>query len=200
MWKVIFRAILFIVVSYQTRAVFAIPPDVNHPDPVASESAPSTTAEGADSNQGAVNEPEPFSLSAPPMTETPPVNVAPALLTTPAAPAMRSTRTPMIARTSAEFAGLPPAMIQLLKQSDQARKKGDYLAAASNVERALHIQPRSAVAYKRLAEIHLAQKRYREAEQWAKKALQYANFSSYTRTAVFQNAVAVLIRRAQLAQ
>lgn len=98
---------------------------------------------------------------------------------------------------SAEFVGLPPAMVQLLKQADKEKKQKNYVAASVSVERALRIQPKSAVAYKRLAELHLAQGRYAEAEQWARKAVQYANFSPYTRTLQFRNSVNALLLRAQ---
>ncbi len=98
---------------------------------------------------------------------------------------------------SIEFIGLPPAMVQLLMQADKEKKKRNYVAASVSIERALRIQPKSAVAYKRLAEIHLAQGRYAEAEQWARKAVQYANFSPYTRTLQFRNSVNALLLRAQ---
>ena len=132
-----------------------------------------------------VEELEPFLLDQPPFT--PEFDIKP-IIKIPAKPAFTG---------PAEFAGLPPAMVQLLKQADSEKRKNNYVAASASVERALRIQPRSAVAYKRLAEIYLAQGRYQESEQWARKALQYANFSPYTRSDQFRASVNALILRAR---
>lgn len=59
----------------------------------------------------------------------------------------------------------------LLQQGEQARMKGDYQTAASNLERGLRLAPRSAALYLALAKTRLAMGDGHRAKQMAKKAL-----------------------------
>lgn len=63
-----------------------------------------------------------------------------------------------------------PAVVDLWKQAEEARKTGDYDTAELLLERALRIEPDDAVMWSRLAEIHLVQQNANQAENLAAKS------------------------------
>ncbi len=62
------------------------------------------------------------------------------------------------------------AVLALLKQSTAAANAGKVDDAAAILERALHIEPRNAYLYSRLASLRIEQERFEEAESLAAKS------------------------------
>ena len=65
---------------------------------------------------------------------------------------------------------LPPAAASLAAQAEQQRQRGDYVAAAATLERAIRIQPRDPYLWNRLARVRLDQKNYSQAGSLAQKS------------------------------
>lgn len=65
---------------------------------------------------------------------------------------------------------LPPAASRLVTQAEQQRERGDYVAAAATLERAIRIQPQEAYLWNRLARVRLDQKNYEQAGSFAQKS------------------------------
>ncbi|BCX88529.1 hypothetical protein MIN45_P0898 [Methylomarinovum tepidoasis] len=68
----------------------------------------------------------------------------------------------------------PPAVVALVEQARQDRRRGDLERAAGRLERALRIQPDDARLWYELAVVRLEQGQPRLAEELAKKSLQLA--------------------------
>lgn len=68
----------------------------------------------------------------------------------------------------------PPAVVALVEQARQDRRRGDLERAAGRLERALRIQPDNARLWYELAVVRLEQGQPRLAEELAKKSLQLA--------------------------
>ncbi len=68
----------------------------------------------------------------------------------------------------------PPAVVALMQQAESDRSRGDLERAASRLERALRIQPRSAELWYQLAIIRFQQEQPGLAEELAKKSLSLA--------------------------
>ncbi len=64
----------------------------------------------------------------------------------------------------------PPAVLALMKEADINAASGSYDNAASSLERAIRIQPRSALLWQKLAEVRLQQHQPGLAEDLAKKS------------------------------
>ncbi len=65
---------------------------------------------------------------------------------------------------------LPAAAASLASQAEKQRERGDYVAAAATLERAIRIQPREAYLWNRLARVRLDQKNYTQANSLAQKS------------------------------
>ena len=63
------------------------------------------------------------------------------------------------------------AVEKLINTGESQRQKGDYIAAAGTLERALRLAPRSPEAYIELSQVKLAQHAFQKAIQLAEKAL-----------------------------
>lgn len=68
-----------------------------------------------------------------------------------------------------------PAVQGLLATAERERRAGRLDAASAALERAQRLAPQSALIYQRLAEVRLQQKRWPEAEQFARKGLGFAS-------------------------
>ena len=66
------------------------------------------------------------------------------------------------------------AVGRLIELAKQHQNVGEWSQAANALERALRISPRNATLWLQLSEIRYNEKRYRQAESLAQKALQYA--------------------------
>ncbi len=62
----------------------------------------------------------------------------------------------------------------LLTQAEEQERAGDYDKAIASVERAVRIEPRNAYAWYRLAQLHFAIDSLAKAEQFARRAIQFA--------------------------
>ena len=58
----------------------------------------------------------------------------------------------------------------MVTQAEQQRERGDYVAAAATLERAIRIQPQEAYLWNRLARVRLDQKNYEQAGSFAQKS------------------------------
>lgn len=87
------------------------------------------------------------------------------------------------------------AVLALLDIAIKQAGAGDYDKAAASLERALHIEPRNAYLYNRLADIRLQQKRYDEAEALAAKSNSLASRDAYLQEANWR--LIVTARKAQ---
>ena len=65
---------------------------------------------------------------------------------------------------------LPAAASSLAAQAEKQRERGDYVAAAATLERAIRIQPREAYLWNRLARVRLDQNNYDQAGSLAQKS------------------------------
>jgi len=65
---------------------------------------------------------------------------------------------------------LPAAAASLAAQAEKQRERGDYVAAAATLERAIRIQPREAYLWNRLARVRLDQNNYTQANSLAQKS------------------------------
>ena len=63
------------------------------------------------------------------------------------------------------------AVIALMQSANNYQKQGDYVAAATALERAIRISPRDAELYLHLARLRLQQNNYQQAEQLCRKAI-----------------------------
>ena len=93
------------------------------------------------------------SSSAPVTTQTPAV----------VSPAQERAREPAVSRQ-------PPAVLALLEHAQQQANDGDLESSAASLERAIRINPGSAVLWYHLATLRLAQGEARQAEQLAVKS------------------------------
>lgn len=101
-------------------------------------------------------------VSAPPKANAPvPVKVAPP---PPPPPVVKYTASPPAAPE------LPAAASSLAAQAEKQRERGDYVAAAATLERAIRIQPREAYLWNRLARVRLDQNNYDQAGSLAQKS------------------------------
>ena len=91
--------------------------------------------------------------TAPVTTETP----------APVAPAKEQARAPVASRQ-------PPAVVALLEHAEQQANDGDLESSAASLERAIRINPGSAVLWYHLATLRLAQGEALQAEQLAVKS------------------------------
>lgn len=108
----------------------------------------------------AANPPPP--VSAPPKANAPvPVKPAPP---PPPPPVVKYTAPPPAAPE------LPAAASSLAAQAEKQRERGDYVAAAATLERAIRIQPREAYLWNRLARVRLDQNNYDQAGSLAQKS------------------------------
>lgn len=108
----------------------------------------------------AANPPPP--VSAPPKANAPvPVKAAPP---PPPPPVVKYTAPPPAAPE------LPAAASSLAAQAEKQRERGDYVAAAATLERAIRIQPREAYLWNRLARVRLDQNNYDQAGSLAQKS------------------------------
>ena len=82
---------------------------------------------------------------------------------TPVAPAREQVRQPAVSRQS-------PAVVALLEHAEQQANDGDLESSAASLERAIRINPGSAVLWYHLATLRLAQGKTRQAEQLAVKS------------------------------
>lgn len=71
------------------------------------------------------------------------------------------------------------AVIALIEESTRQAGAGNVDRAAANLERALHIEPRNAFLYSRLAAVRMRQERYAEAESLAAKSNSLASTNPY---------------------
>ncbi|MGB4334576.1 MAG: tetratricopeptide repeat protein [Chromatiaceae bacterium] len=99
----------------------------------------------------------------PPKAPTP-VPVKPAPPPPPPPPVARYTAPPPAAPE------LPAAASSLAAQAEKQRERGDYVAAAATLERAIRIQPREAYLWNRLARVRLDQNNYAQAGSLAQKS------------------------------
>jgi len=67
-----------------------------------------------------------------------------------------------------------PILKKMLRQADMAAAKSEWSKAENYLERALRVEPRSAVVWQRLAEMKLAQDRPHQAIQFSRKAITLA--------------------------
>ena len=90
---------------------------------------------------------------------------APVTTQTPAvvSPAQERAREPAVSRQ-------PPAVLALLEHAQQQANDGDLESSAASLERAIRINPGSAVLWYHLATLRLAQGEARQAEQLAVKS------------------------------
>lgn len=90
---------------------------------------------------------------------------APVSTETPAAvaPAQETVRKPAVSRQ-------PPAVVALLEHAEQQANDGDLESSAASLERAIRINPGSAVLWYHLATLRLVQGEARQAEQLAMKS------------------------------
>ncbi len=102
---------------------------------------------------------------------------APAAQTTTVASAAAPTPKPAAPIPEVKYAAsappaskLPPAAASLAAQAEQQRQRGDYVAAAATLERAIRIQPRDSYLWNRLARVRLDQKNYSQAGSLAQKS------------------------------
>lgn len=125
-----------------------------------------------------------------PQKTTVPLHKPPA--TTPAPPAQSNLKAPNETPvTTIPSPPLPPVMVPqpprrmqdggqsralqgVLASADSDQQAGRLDLAAEDLERAVRMAPQSALVYRRLAEVRLAQKRYASAEQMARKGLLFA--------------------------
>ncbi len=108
----------------------------------------------------AANPPPP--VGAPPKANAPvPVKAAPP---PPPPPVVKYTAPPPAAPE------LPAAASSLAAQAEKQRERGDYVAAAATLERAIRIQPREAYLWNRLARVRLDQNNYDQAGSLAQKS------------------------------
>ncbi len=104
---------------------------------------------------------------------TPPKAPAPALAPLPVKPAPPPPPLPPVARYTAPPPAapeLPAAASSLAAQAEKQRERGDYVAAAATLERAIRIQPREAYLWNRLARVRLDQNNYSQASSLAQKS------------------------------
>jgi len=67
-----------------------------------------------------------------------------------------------------------PILRKMLRQADMAAANSEWSKAENYLERALRVEPRSAVVWQRLAEMKLAQDRPHQAIQFSRKAITLA--------------------------
>ncbi len=91
-----------------------------------------------------------------------------------AAPSLPAPELPEHTTEQAAIKPTPPAVIALMQQAENDRRRGDLERAASRLERALRIQPGSAELWYELANIRLQQEQPGLAEELAKKSLSLA--------------------------
>ena len=105
------------------------------------------------------------SVSGTPPKATPPAPV-------PVKPAPPPPPPPVVKYTAPPPAApaLPAAASALAAQAEQQRERGDYVAAAATLERAIRIQPREAYLWNRLARVRLDQNNYDQAGSLAQKS------------------------------
>lgn len=145
--------------STQSPAQRPAPSQVQAPASGA-ERSPSRTgappaAPAASSSPGATASPTNVALAAPPAAPKPPP---------PPPPVVRYTAPPPPAPA------LPAAAASLAAQAEKQRERGDYVAAAATLERAIRIQPREAYLWNRLARVRLDQNNYTQANSLAQKS------------------------------
>ncbi len=129
--------------------------------PVATSSSAQAPAASPPKTSPAAN-PAP-TVSAPPKADAP-VPVKPAPPPPPPPPVVRYTAPPPAAPE------LPAAASSLAAQAEKQRERGDYVAAAATLERAIRIQPREAYLWNRLARVRLDQNNYDQAGSLAQKS------------------------------
>ena len=71
------------------------------------------------------------------------------------------------------------AVLALVGKAQQKFHQGNKKSAAASIERALRIEPRNAKLWQQLAVIRLQQKKYRQAEQLAKKSNHFTKKNRY---------------------
>lgn len=149
----------------QTQAQASASPSTTNPPPARSGTAsPSQSAQATPANAGSGAAPTTgragtgatttLASLAPPAAPKPP----------PPPPEVRYTAPPPPAPD------LPAAAASLATQAEQQRERGDYVAAAATLERAIRIQPREAYLWNRLARVRLDQKNYTQASSLAQKS------------------------------
>ena len=89
--------------------------------------------------------------------------VVPTQAPAPVAPVQETVRKPAVSRQ-------PPAVVALLEHAEQQANDGDLESSAASLERAIRINPGSAVLWYHLATLRLAQGEARQAEQLAVKS------------------------------
>lgn len=97
---------------------------------------------------------------------------APVTTQTPAvvSPAQERAREPAVSRQPPAVSRQPPAVVALLEHAQQQANDGDLESSAASLERAIRINPGSAVLWYHLATLRLAQGEARQAEQLAVKS------------------------------
>ena len=97
---------------------------------------------------------------------------APETTQTPAAvsPAQERAREPAVSRQPPAVSRQPPAVVALLEHAQRQANDGDMESSAASLERAIRINPGSAVLWYHLATLRLAQGEARQAEQLAVKS------------------------------
>jgi len=104
------------------------------------------------------------STSAPrPVIEQGSATPVPTQAPAPVAPVQETVRKPAVSRQ-------PPAVVALLEHAEQQANDGDLESSAASLERAIRINPGSAVLWYHLATLRLAQGEVRQAEQLAVKS------------------------------
>ena len=142
------------------------------PASAAAPKAPPTPVSASTSAQAPTTVPSKTSLAANTASVggTPPKATAPAPV--PVKPAPPPPPPPVVKYTAPPPAApaLPAAASALAAQAEQQRERGDYVAAAATLERAIRIQPREAYLWNRLARVRLDQNNYDQAGSLAPKS------------------------------
>jgi len=126
-----------------------------------STQAPATPA--SDKGVQAANTPP---AASPPKTPAAAANPPPSIPVKPAPPPPP----PKYTAPAPPAPALPAAASSLAAQAEQQRERGDYVAAAATLERAIRIQPREAYLWNRLARVRLDQNNYAQAGSLAQKS------------------------------
>lgn len=113
--------------------------------------------------------------AAPPLASSPVGGNDTVVVSEPPAPAAVARPVPVQPPRQLADGSRVPAVQGLLATAERERRAGRLDAASAALERAQRLAPQSALIYQRLAEVRLQQKRWPEAEQFARKGLGFAS-------------------------